>query len=162
MGRPIMDGSYAERSLIFAILVRFKFSSAAKASGSRVVLERQHLSNGYRLVVQRRPCPFSPWMETNVLGPVAFAIAIAALQPSLFQNGHPAESQRTSTPYGKVRRRTGCRAVVRNGDRCQFSAEELDNYSVRSASIGFTRVARRAGTKQEAAATRVRRPATTR
>lgn len=37
-----------------------------------------------------------------------------------------------------------------------------DSYSVRSATIGFTRVARRAGTKQEIAATRVRRPATVR
>lgn len=36
------------------------------------------------------------------------------------------------------------------------------SYSVLSATIGFTRVARRAGTKQERAATRVSRPATTR
>ena len=35
-------------------------------------------------------------------------------------------------------------------------------YSVRKATIGLTRVARRAGTKQERAATSVRRPATTR
>jgi hypothetical protein len=34
-------------------------------------------------------------------------------------------------------------------------------YSVRSATIGLTRVARRAGTKQEAAATAVSSPATT-
>ena len=37
-----------------------------------------------------------------------------------------------------------------------------DVYSVRSATIGFTRVARRAGTKQEIAATKVSRPETTR
>jgi hypothetical protein len=36
------------------------------------------------------------------------------------------------------------------------------DYSVRSATIGLTRVARRAGTKQEIAATKVKRPATTR
>jgi hypothetical protein len=35
-------------------------------------------------------------------------------------------------------------------------------YSVRNASIGLTRVARRAGTKQDAAATKVSRPDTTR
>src|SRR5437773_12368351 len=41
-------------------------------------------------------------------------------------------------------------------------SDAFNSYSVRSASIGFTRVARRAGTKQEIAATKVRRPATTR
>lgn len=40
------------------------------------------------------------------------------------------------------------------------SATETDIYSVRNATIGLTLVARRAGTKQEAAATAVRRPAT--
>jgi hypothetical protein len=38
----------------------------------------------------------------------------------------------------------------------------VPGYSVRNATIGFTRVARRAGTKHEIAATKVRRPETTR
>src|SRR5687768_3619486 len=47
---------------------------------------------------------------------------------------------------------------------CKLISWQLGDgaYSVRNATIGFTRVARRAGTKQEIAATRVSRPATTR